>query len=240
LSVQTSYAANSRPESVRWAACFIAASACHGLAALALLSSSAAPSDFDAGAPVVMLDLSEVASAPVTARNDVEPALQEPQTQPLPPPPQDHPIPPEAEAEIAVPEPMMPPRPETPKEEPPAQPSVAIPLSPSAPPSPGAEVQTPRQDVIRWQSMLVAHLERFKRYPAEARARGMQGTVQVAFTIDREGHLLTSRIMRSSGYPALDQETLDVLARAQPMPRPPDRVPDAQLSFAIPVRFNIK
>jgi periplasmic protein TonB len=238
--VQTSYAANSRPDSLRWAACFIAVLACHGLAALALLSSSAAPSDFDAGAPVVMLDLPEVAAAPMTARNDVEPAPPEPQTQPFPPVLEDHPMPPEAEAEIAVPEPIMPPKSETPKEEPLAQPSVAIPLSLSAPPAPGAEVQTPRRDVVRWQSMLVAHIERFKRYPAEARARGMQGTVQVAFTIDHEGHVLTSRIMRSSGYPALDQETLDVLARAQPMPRPPDRVPDRQLSFAIPVRFSIK
>ena len=239
MSVQAPYAANSRADNLRWAACFVGVLACHGLAALALLSRSAASSDFDAGAPAIMLDLSEMVAAPLTPPNDVEPAPQQPQAQPLPPPPDDRPMPPEAEAEIAVREPAAP-KPRAPEEERPVQPSVAIPLSPSARSSPGAEVQTPRQDVIRWQSTLVAHIERFKRYPAEARARGKQGTVQVAFTIDREGHLLTSRIMRSSGDPALDQETLDVLARAQPMPRPPDRVPDAQLFFAIPVRFSMK
>jgi protein TonB len=239
LSVQAPYAANSQADNLRWAACFIVVLACHGLAALALLSGSAASSDFDAGAPAIMLDLSEMVAAPLMPPNDVEPAPQQPQAQPLPPPPDDRQMPPEAEAEIAVPEPAVP-KPRAPEEERPALPSVAIPLSLSARSSPGAEVQTPRQDVIRWQSALVAHIERFKRYPAEARARGIQGTVQVAFTIDHEGRLLTSRIMRSSGDRALDQETLDVLARAQPMPQPPDRVPDAQLFFAIPVRFSMK
>jgi protein TonB len=237
--MQDSYAANSGSDRLRWAACFIAVLACYGLTALLLLGSSTEPSDFDAGAPVVMLDLSEVVAAPLTARNDVEPAPREPQVQPLPPPPEDHPTPPEPEGEIAAPEPVMS-KPEPPKEEAPAEPSVALPAAPSAKPSSGAEVQTPRQDVVRWQSRLVAHIERFKRYPAEARARGIQGTVQVAFTIDHEGRLLTRRIMRSSGYPSLDQETLEVLARAQPMPRPPDGTPDSQLFLAFPIRFGIK
>ncbi len=85
-------------------------------------------------------------------------------------------------------------------------------------PTPGAAVQTPAT-FIRWQSALAAHLERFKRYPTAARAHGEQGIAKVAFTIDHEGHLLRSQIVQSSGSPLLDQETLDMLARAQPMPR---------------------
>jgi len=76
--------------------------------------------------------------------------------------------------------------------------------------------------------------------PAEARSRGEQGIAKVAFTIDHEGHLLRSRIVQSSGSTALDEETLAMLARAQPMPRPPDQISDAQLTFVVPVRFNFR
>src|SRR5258706_5637852 len=82
--------------------------------------------------------------------------------------------------------------------------------------------------------------EHFKRYPAEARSRGEQGIAKVAFKMDHEGHLLSSRIVQSSGSTALDQATLAILTRAQPMPRPPDQISDAELSFVVPVRFNFR
>jgi periplasmic protein TonB len=100
--------------------------------------------------------------------------------------------------------------------------------------------RTPPPSVIRWQSQLSAHIERFKRYPQAARAHGDAGTATVAFTIDHEGHLLRSSIVQSSGSVALDQETLAMLVRAQPMPRPPDVLPDGELTFVIPIRFNIR
>ena len=31
-----------------------------------------------------------------------------------------------------------------------------------------------------------------------------------------------------------------MLERAQPMPRPPENISDSQLSFVVPVRFNIR
>jgi periplasmic protein TonB len=52
--------------------------------------------------------------------------------------------------------------------------------------------------------------------------------------------LVTSRIVQSSGSETLDEETLAMLVRAQPLPKPPDNVLDRELSFVVPVRFNIK
>src|SRR5260370_1357163 len=141
------------------------------------------------------------------------------------PPPKERTKPPEQEGEVAIPIPA-PPKPERPSEEKHA----------TAPPQTRA---TPSV-VIRWQSELAAHIEHFKRYPAEARSRGDQGTAKVAFTIDHEGRLLMSRIVQSSGSATLDQETLAMLARAQPMPRPPDQLANAELTFVVPVRFNIR
>jgi len=48
--------------------------------------------------------------------------------------------------------------------------------------------------VNRWESELVAHIERFKRYPSAARAQGTQAQVRVAFTMDREGSVQASRV----------------------------------------------
>jgi protein TonB len=69
---------------------------------------------------------------------------------------------------------------------------------------------------------------------------GEQGTATVAFTIDRDGRLVSSRIVQSSGSPQLDEETLAMLMRAQPMPKPPSTAPDSALSLVVPVRFAIK
>ena len=91
-----------------------------------------------------------------------------------------------------------------------------------------------------WQRVLAAHIERFKRYPAEARSREEEGTARVAFTIDHEGRLLSSRIVQSSGSAMLDEETLTMLARAQPMPRPPEQLSDSEFSFVVPVRFTLR
>jgi protein TonB len=227
-----------RADAARWTLCFAAVVAAHAVAALSLRPSFEA-SDFDAGAPVVMLELPEAPAAPSTPPSDLAPGPPETESDPTPPPKEEtKPI--EQEAEVALPTPE-PPKPEPPVEqhEATAAPSVEIPPSAAAPPTPGAAVRTPAA-LIRWQSALAARLARFKRYPAVARARGVQGIAKVAFTIDHEGLLLSSHIVQSSGSSLLDEETLDMLARAQPMPKPPGNTPDSALSFIVPVIFSIR
>lgn len=213
-----------RTDAVRWTICFAVVAAAHGLGAIALLNNSTEASDFGVDASVVMLELPESFVATPAPALDLPPGpMQEEQSEPTPPQKEET-KPPEPEAELSLP------MPEPPKPEPPAEEKQA-----TAPP----QANAPRS-IARWESTLAAHLERFKHYPAEARARGDQGTAKVAFTIDHEGHLLSSRIVQSSGSATLDQETLDMLARAQPMPKPPDNVFDSELSFVVPVRFNIR
>jgi protein TonB len=85
---------------------------------------------------------------------------------------------------------------------------------------------------------LVAHLARFQRYPADA--RGVEGVVSVAFSIDRQGKVVSSRIVMSSGSPLLDAEALDLIKRADPLPPPPAEISDSQLSFLVPIRFTAR
>ncbi len=91
-----------------------------------------------------------------------------------------------------------------------------------------------------WRRQVVGILERNKRYPATARAHHEQGIAQLAFSIDREGRVVASRIIKSSGSSTLDQESLDLVKRAQPFPPPPPELPGAQISLTVPIRFNIR
>jgi periplasmic protein TonB len=225
-----------RDEATRWGIAAAVAVALHG--SLALLFLNRAPtSDFDAGAPVVTIELPEAPAAFATPPNDLAPGPLEAETDPTPPEEKPKPIQPESDVALPMPEP--------PREQPVEQkqaaapPSVTMPSAP-APPVAGAAVQPSTASVNRWESELVAHIERFKRYPGAARAEGVQGVARVAFTIDADGKVLASRVVKSSGSPDLDAESLAMLTRAQPVPRPPAGVAMKLLSFVVPVRFTIR
>jgi len=68
-------------------------------------------------------------------------------------------------------------------------------------------------------------------------ARGVEGVVSLAFSIDRHGNVVSSRIVKSSGSAVLDAEALDLLKRAAPLPPPPAEIANSELSFVVPIRF---
>lgn len=114
--------------------------------------------------------------------------------------------------------------------EPAAQPSAPATTAPSPQPAPGPAATS-------WQGRLLAHLERHKRYPGAARFRRQQGVAGVAFSMDRQGRLLAVRLRTSSGVESLDEESLDLLRRAQPLPPPPPEVEGERLDLVVPVEF---
>jgi periplasmic protein TonB len=205
--------------------CFVVAFACHGLATVVILANATAATDFDIDRPVVLLDLPESRIITTASPTDSAPGpLQEEDSLPTPPQNVDtEPPKPQSEVALAIPD--------RPNPEPPSEEKQA-----SAP----QPTKTPPKSVVRWQGLLAIHIERFKRYPAAARAHHDEGVVTVEFTIDRGGHVLESHIVKTSGVETLDQETLALLERAQPLPRPPENVRDNDLSFVAPVRFNIR
>jgi protein TonB len=62
--------------------------------------------------------------------------------------------------------------------------------------------------------------------------------VQVAFSIDRAGRVLSARLAGSSGHPALDEEAVSMIRRASPVPAPPAGFGGGTVSLAVPVRFS--
>jgi periplasmic protein TonB len=115
----------------------------------------------------------------------------------------------------------------------------AAPSTTALSPSPG-KAASPANIQITWSKALVAHLNRFKRYPNAARVRGVLGEVSVTFAIDRTGQIVATHVVHSSGSAALDDEALAVLHRASPLPIPPAQLADAMPNLTIPIQFKIK
>jgi TonB family protein len=92
--------------------------------------------------------------------------------------------------------------------------------------------------IADWQQALVTRLARFQRYPAHA--KGATGVVNLSFSIDRQGHVLNGRVIKSSGSAVLDTEALSLLTRAAPLPPPPAAAPDSDLTFVLPIRFALR
>jgi periplasmic protein TonB len=222
MSVTSLPLRTARSDALLWGPCFAAVVTAHIAIATLFLPRPSPDDDFGVDAPVVMLELPEsfvVSTAPLT---DLPPGPPQEETEATPPPKEET-KPLEPQADIALPEPQ-PPKPEPPQE----QKQATAPLA-----------AAPSSAVIRrWETELMAHIERFRIYPPKALARGDQGLVKVSITIDRNGRVRETHILQSSGSPDLDQEALAALTRAQPMPRPPPDRAGNDLVI-IPLRFKV-
>ena len=210
-----------------------------------LAAPEAAPSELPPGP-----QQTEAAPAP-------EPVVPE---EPLPEPPLEEPVP-ELEPEVVLetrPEPPPEPQDITEQEPDPdtaaaseapndqAAPDTTAPVSlPAAPadtaaaPSVGAFTQQAADARQRWQSALQAHLERRKRYPRQAQMMRREGVPWVTFTMDRQGKVLAASLFRASGVTVLDEESLALVHRAEPLPAPPPEVTGETISLTVPVEFFI-
>ena len=207
----------------RWGACFVVVLLLHGLAVAQFLD-HADFIDEPQGSEVVEFDVAIGDYTPEQDRIDYTPA--NPVQQQIKPEEQ----PEQKDAEVALPkeEQQPEPTPPTPQVLPQEEQEAR------APPKVAPEV------VHKWQVTVNTRLNQFKRYPRQARTRGHQGTVKVAFVLDSQGHVVSAKVVKSSGSPILDQETLDLLQRAQPFPVPPNGSSETDLFLEVPISYALR
>ena len=209
----------------------------------------------------------ELAPVPVAPQSqpDMPPGPEQAETTPPPEPePQPEPVPevppapPEVKPEVAVkprpepvpeaqPAPKEPPPPEAPEELPPEDQPASVASAPpdaaqeevdAAAPNLGVSVPAVNSNAIpSWQNSLMVKLNEAKRYPARARRYRQEGIAYLRFTMDREGNVLAKSIEQTAGHPLLDEETLALIDRAQPLPEPPMEMQGELLEFVVPVEF---
>lgn len=216
-----------------WTSGLVAALAGHGLVmAMLILGQTLAPPSEAANA-AILLELPPLPAPPAP-----EPAMEPPQE----PKPQVKPKPKVVrKAVAATPRPVPASPPEQPSTEPAAE---------ASPPPPSAAVANPAPAPVRpapdpralpsWQSQLLAHLERNKRYPEAARLRSLRGVVVVAFAMDQHGMVTGRSVKNSAGHDILDRAALEMLERAQPLPLPPPEIEGDPIQLVVPVRFFLQ
>ncbi len=89
-------------------------------------------------------------------------------------------------------------------------------------------------EAVNYQTLVFGMLELKKEFPEDARRRGAYGTALVAFELNDDGTVKNEKLLRSSGDAALDVESLALVQRAAPFPKPP---PGAQKVFAADITF---
>ncbi|WP_084618118.1 TonB family protein [Cellvibrio sp. OA-2007] len=77
------------------------------------------------------------------------------------------------------------------------------------------------------------------RYPQRALDRGQAGNVRVAIVIDRQGNVLSTKLLESSKYDMLNKEALDALQRSAPFPPLPVEIAGARFEFTVPMRWAL-
>jgi len=236
-------------DAARWSLCFALVVCFHVAGAAALLARWSDDADLVANAPVITIDLAPVPVAPQTQPTELPPGPEQTEAKSEPEPQPQKPVETEdikpapakdAELTVAPPKP-----PEKPKQKQ-ARKQASLTSAPSAveqkaerAAAAAAGAASHNSDALpNWKSALVAQLERYKRYPSEA--RGASGVAQLAFYVDRNGGVHNAHILRSSGSSALDSATLDLVARAQPLPPPPSEIRGAQIAITVPIRYSVR
>jgi TonB family protein len=90
-------------------------------------------------------------------------------------------------------------------------------------------------EALSYKTIVFGMLELAKQFPDDARARGAQGTATIYFEINDDGSAKDIRLLKSSGDTELDAESLAVVLRASPFPKPPQ---GAQRVFAADIEFD--
>ena len=124
----------------------------------------------------------------------------------------------------------------------------AGPASREAQPVSGASsnATTLRQDgvsadeVRQYRTLLAMSAKRFKRYPALARERGWEGTVEIALDFRRSLPGPGISLAESSGRQVLDEQALEMIRQAARVTEVPERLQGKDFRVLLPVQFSLE
>ena len=90
-----------------------------------------------------------------------------------------------------------------------------------------------------WGRAVSQRVGRFFYYPGGARADHATGLTMVHFIVRRDGLLDLLEIGKSSGDRVLDDAAYDMVRKAQPLPRMPDRMHLDWIDLQLPINFGL-
>ena len=87
-----------------------------------------------------------------------------------------------------------------------------------------------------YRPVVLAALARAKRYPLLARQRGLEGVVEIAFTIHPDGRVSSAEVVTPSRHRLLDAAALGMVGRVGSLPPPPSPAP---LRFPARIEYRL-
>lgn len=87
-------------------------------------------------------------------------------------------------------------------------------------------------------ALLSRHMGKFFEYPQMACHFHQKGIVDVHFWMDRQGHVLSYDIAKSSGFPLLDAEVRTMIRQAAPLPPFPQSMRYPRLNALLSIVFT--
>jgi protein TonB len=132
-------------------------------------------------------------------------------------------------------------------EAPPQSSEFSVPAAPGradATPAPVREAEPatpPEPDLLAgYGHALSQAIGRHQRYPRLAQMRGWQGTSMVALKFGSGNRLIASTLHKSSGHEILDEQALEMVRDAQPLPNAPERLRNRDFTVLVPIVFRLK
>ena len=92
----------------------------------------------------------------------------------------------------------------------------------------------------RYEQLLVAWLEKHKKYPRRAKRLRIEGEGMLRILIDRTGQTRQVSLAQPTGNRLLDKAALAMAKRANPFPPMPENDPRRELEFIVPVAFVLR
>ncbi len=109
-----------------------------------------------------------------------------------------------------------------------------------APPVENSPVAIDAVATARYEQLLVAWLEKHKKYPRRAKRLRIEGEGMLRILINRNGQTQQVNLQQRTGNRLLDKAALEMAQRANPFPPMPLNDPRAQLEFVVPVAFVLR
>jgi periplasmic protein TonB len=117
-------------------------------------------------------------------------------------------------------------------------------IAPPPPPEPPKPRGPTQQDIDTarnlYGNLLAREIAKHKQYPRIAQMRGWQGETMIELQIDGNGKVLSSKIHTGSGHEVLDKQALEMVARASPLPQPPEALRGQSFTLLVPISFRLE
>ena len=88
-----------------------------------------------------------------------------------------------------------------------------------------------------YKAQLRSKIEENKQYPPMSRRLGQEGTVVVAFTLLKDGHIIDIRLDTPSPFERLNASALEAVKKVRRFLPIPDELGEKKMDFKVPIKF---